>query len=502
MDILFLTAETSVLMEEWGTFTHFSVALSKSLRCLGHSVTVCLPYSPVLDTNGLLMVRRLTTLVLEIEGQSVELTVLDGKLASQVDIIAIGGIERFPEGAQKEIRRQGSPLSLEVTRSFLLFARASLELIKQRTVSGFSFDIVHCDGWQTAPFPLFLNQFYQTQRNFICPKTVLTVHHEVDHQWFSCTALDALFPDLFHSDQRQKIWWVEEGITNVDAVTSNSEAHRERIEQKLEESFAAYKAERGTTATIRCGIDYSLWNPAIDPALVVRYDAEDPTHKANCKIALQEEYGFECEVDAPLLLTILYRISNEEKSLFLSTLRKAVDKVDFSLIISTFPSSSFLSEEIDELVSLSRGKIICVPTVDSTLLHRLIAGADIALIPAYPKRLRDMPLWFQRYGALPVAYASHGMHEMIIDCDEKFENGTGFLFYEKRVSHFLKAIERALAAKQSPRWPTLVRQAMKLDLSWDRPARQYEQLYRLLLRRTSDGLENDRSRRGGLNQSR
>jgi starch synthase len=89
-------------------------------------------------------------------------------------------------------------------------------------------------------------------------------------------------------------------------------------------------------------------------------------------------------------------------------------------------------------------------------------------------------MYAHRYGALPVAHATGGLCDTIVDCDAKLETGTGFLFGEPSVEALLGAAERAIAARTLPRWPALVRRVMRLDRGWDRPARRYEQLYRSL----------------------
>ena len=88
-------------------------------------------------------------------------------------------------------------------------------------------------------------------------------------------------------------------------------------------------------------------------------------------------------------------------------------------------------------------------------------------------------MYAQRYGALPVAHATGGLVDTIVDCDAKLETGTGFLFEAadgRRAPRRGRA--RARRARRCPRWPALVRRVMRLDRGWERPARRYEQLYR------------------------
>ena len=121
-----------------------------------------------------------------------------------------------------------------------------------------------------------------------------------------------------------------------------------------------------------------------------------------------------------------------------------------------------------------------VRAAPEALVHRLFAGADVVLVPSRFEPCGLVQLYAQRYGALPVAHATGGLCDTIVDCDASLETGTGFLFQEPEVTHLLGAAQRALAAYASPHWPMLRKRVMRLDLGWDRPARRYEKLYRSL----------------------
>jgi starch synthase len=68
-----------------------------------------------------------------------------------------------------------------------------------------------------------------------------------------------------------------------------------------------------------------------------------------------------------------------------------------------------------------------------------------------------------------------------VDCDAELSTGTGFLFDELSVSASLGALGRAITAFGTPGFGKLRRRAMRQDVSWDRPARRYAQVYRKLV---------------------
>jgi starch synthase len=121
-----------------------------------------------------------------------------------------------------------------------------------------------------------------------------------------------------------------------------------------------------------------------------------------------------------------------------------------------------------------------VRAASEAVVHRIFAGADLVLVPSRYEPCGLVQMYGQRYGTLPVAHATGGLVDTIVDCDAKLETGTGFLFEDATADSLLGAAERAIAARTLPRWPGLVRRAMRLDRSWDRPARRYDQLYRAL----------------------
>jgi starch synthase len=122
-----------------------------------------------------------------------------------------------------------------------------------------------------------------------------------------------------------------------------------------------------------------------------------------------------------------------------------------------------------------------VRAAPETLVHRLFAGADIVLVPSRFEPCGLVQLYAQRYGALPVAHATGGLCDTIVDCDAGLETGTGFLFHKPEAIELVGATERAVAATTSPRWAALRRRVMRLDLGWDRPARRYDQIYRSMV---------------------
>jgi starch synthase len=135
---------------------------------------------------------------------------------------------------------------------------------------------------------------------------------------------------------------------------------------------------------------------------------------------------------------------------------------------------------IENAVAKSDGRAVFARAASEGLVHRTFAAADLVLVPSRFEPCGLVQLYAQRYGALPVARATGGIVDTVVDCDAQLETGTGFLFQEDTVDALVGAVERAIAARATSRWPALVRRVMRLDRGWERAARQYEQLFRSL----------------------
>src|SRR5579864_2496655 len=152
MEITFVTTELGPFVKVGG-LADVSAALTKALRSLGHSVTVVVPRFPELEAQGLLLARRLTPLRFQLGNQSFEATVLDGRLASQVDLVVVdlpGLFDRSGVYGDK-----GEDYTDNATR-FAALCRAAAEIVRQRVAGGRPVDVVHCDDWPTALVPLYL----------------------------------------------------------------------------------------------------------------------------------------------------------------------------------------------------------------------------------------------------------------------------------------------------------------------------------------------------------
>ena len=127
------------------------------------------------------------------------------------------------------------------------------------------------------------------------------------------------------------------------------------------------------------------------------------------------------------------------------------------------------------------GTVSATVDFDEGLAHAVEAGADLFLMPSRFEPCGLNQMYSQRYGTPPVARATGGLADTIVD------GVTGFLFQRPERAALVEAVRRALAAwRDAARWRKIQRAGMARDFSWAEPARRYADLY---LRLAQDFLE-------------
>lgn len=467
MEILFATTELAPYAKVGG-LADVSAALPKHLKMLGHRVTVVMPRYPAFEDAGIMVARRLTPLKLELGGKTFEATVYDGRLASQVEITLIESPGLFDK---KDI------YTADDGERFAVLSRAIAELARQRADAGAPFDVVHLNDWPTALAAKHMKDLGVTT------KTVLTIHNVAHQGVFPRDMLAALGLSkedftIAGAEFYEQVNVLKQGIVSADVVTTVSATYAQEIQTEAHgQKLHGVLQSKGKIVGIVNGVDYGVWNPATDSNLVARFDAEDASNKARCKGALQKELGLPLDADVPLLANV-GRIAPQKGTDLIADVIPRLARGSDAQFVVVGDGDEALIARIEAALTRAPGRGVFVRAASEALVHRIFAGADIVLVPSRFEPCGLVQLYAQRYGALPVARATGGLVDTVVDCDAKLETGTGFLFDDATPEALFGAAQRAIAAYATPRWSGLRRRVMRLDRGWERAARQYEQTYR------------------------
>ena len=141
----------------------------------------------------------------------------------------------------------------------------------------------------------------------------------------------------------------------------------------------------------------------------------------------------------------------------------------------------------DEAYQLSKDfpdKVRVILEFDRELARRIYAGSDVLLIPSRYEPCGLTQMIAMRYGNVPIARATGGLKDTIVDHDADEGESNGFLFDEATPEGLASAIDRALDVfHDQRRWRAIQRHGMKRDFSWGKSAGEFYNLYKSLVER-------------------
>src|SRR5262249_33566687 len=229
------------------------------------------------------------------------------------------------------------------------------------------------------------------------------------------------------------------------------------------------------------GIDYGLWNPATDPVLAARYDVGALSGKARCKADVQDALGLHVDAAAPLLAMVSRLAAQKGVDVVLDALPALLEGSDTQVALLG-SGDTHLESGLHALAGRFPARMAVRTGFDEPLAHRIVAGADLFLMPSRYEPCGLSQLYSLRYGTVPVVHATGGLDDTVSEFDAAAGSGTGFKFSPCTPEALRDAVTRALAARRdAPAWTRLQERGMREDFSWERSASAYRNLYAELL---------------------
>jgi len=194
------------------------------------------------------------------------------------------------------------------------------------------------------------------------------------------------------------------------------------------------------------------------------------------KLYLQRKLGLKVDQSIPLI-SFIGRFDPYQKGIDIIHMmlrRINLEKCEFVILGSGDPH---WEERFQWLAKFYPKNISCNFIFDEVLAHQIYAGSDFVLIPSKfePCGLVQMVAMF--FGSLPIAHATGGLRDSIKDGE------TGYLFNKYSSTSLEYSLNRAtrIWLQDRRRYKAMVENAMKMDFSWDRSAREYLNLYQKLI---------------------
>lgn len=474
MDILMVTAELAPFCSG-GEVGEAVSSLSRALVQQGHQVTVVMPKPADLEQAGIMVARRLTPLELS---NGTQATVFDGQLSGGVSVILLESEVLQP---RTEPYGEGGKDYPDNAQRFAELARSAEAMLGARTSAGNPFDAVMGHDVSGAFIPFA----------GLSVPTVLLIHDPT--RLGTCTLKEIDATGMVTSESRElfklgsRASLLKGGALAADVLACVSPRLAEHLKEPASGPLAAalVAADKDVFGVLG-GIDYAVYNPTTDSALHTRFDGESSELKGVCKTALCRELEFELDPELPLVCWAAPLTKEAGVDLLVAALPKLLEQ-PLRLIVIGDPEPAKGAKALQRVLAASKYAKLSnyryITQSEPSARRRTLAASDIAICVERNRVSGHGARVAQRYGAVPVVLDAPGGADAVVDCDASLSTGTGFLFSTDDTNGLLAAVERAVAATSRPSWGKLRRRVMKQDLSWERPARRYAQLFKLAARK-------------------
>ncbi|MEZ6114318.1 MAG: glycogen synthase GlgA [Pirellulaceae bacterium] len=376
---------------------------------------------------------------------------------------------------------------------FTFFSRAVLELARRLN---HPVDVIHCNDWQTGLIPALLKIEHDGGDSPLARTASLLTIHNMAYQgkfWHWDMILTGLDWKYFNWRQMEffgELNLLKTGIVFADAVNTVSQRYAEEIQSDphgcgLE---GALRQRSDVLTGIINGVDYSVWNPAIDRHLVKTFDTTNWREgKEACKADIQQQLGLPVSLSVPLIGLVGRLADQKGWDLIADLLPRWLRQEEAQWVILGTGDSEF-QKMLEIHAADCPNKIAVRLTFSDELAHKIEAGSDIFLMPSRYEPCGLNQLYSLKYGTVPVVRSTGGLADTIRDAsEENLQAGqaNGFSFDAYDVFELEEALRRACALYRTdkPRWERLVVTGMSQDWSWDASASHYERLYESMIAR-------------------
>lgn len=370
---------------------------------------------------------------------------------------------------------------------FTFFSKAVLSILP---VIDFRPDIIHCHDWQTGFIPVYLKNEFQANPFYWGIKTIMTIHNLRFQGVWDMDVFKRLtgFPDYLFTDDKLEFNncanMLKAGIVYSDYVTTVSDTYAKEIQTTFfgEGLDGLLRARKNELFGIVNGIDYKIYDPATDKALLKNFTVDNViAGKAANKAAIQEMLGLEVDPDKYMIGLISRLTDQKGLDLVEYGMEKIIDENTQLVIIGTGEERyenmfRYYAEKYPNQVSANI-------MYNDDLAHKLYAAADSFLVPSLFEPCGLTQIISFRYGTVPIVRETGGLKDTVIPLNEYENTGDGFSFANYNGDELVDLINysKEIYMNKPEIWEAMVKRGISKDLSWKESAQKYVDMYNSLI---------------------
>jgi starch synthase len=481
MRVLHAGAEVFPLVKTGG-LADVMGALPQALVAQGADVRLVLPGLPAI--------------VRGVEGQRLvcEIGPMFGaaRISLRLGTVGFSGVPAYVVDAPRLYRRDGNPY-LDASGSewsdnlqrFALLGWVAAHLASGELDGDWVPDLVHAHDWHAA-----LACAYMAAQPASPARSVFTVHNLAyqglfDAHDFHLLGLPGRFMLPGALEFHGRFSFMKAGLAYAQRVTTVSPSYAAEIARpEFGCGLDGVIRARGVAVSgILNGVDGKVWDPASDTLIDARYCATALQGKARCKAALQQALGLAVDARAPVLAVVSRLTAQKGLDLLLQALPDLLAHGVQLAVQGT--GDAALEAAFMAAAQAHAGRVAVRIAYDESLAHRMVAGADMILVPSRFEPCGLTQLYGLRYGTVPVVRRVGGLADTVVDASDEAlaeDRATGFVFDTATPAALSDAVTRAVALWGHPgAWQRLMLRGMAQDFSWEPAAGHYMALYREML---------------------
>ena len=480
MNVLQVSAEIFPLLKTGG-LADVCGALPEALKRQGCDVRVLLPGFPAIR-RGIPDLQPLTsTAPLPHRARILRGTLPTGVVAYVVDVPSLYDREGSPYTDAAGVPYEDNH------RRFALLGLAALRVAEGIEGRWYA-NIVHAHDWHAGLAPAYLAASSALGRR--APRSVFTVHNLAFQGNFAPEVFRELgLPGDFYRSEglefHDQVSFMKAGLHYADRITTVSPTYAREIQGEEQGCGldGVLRARSKHLYGILNGVDDNVWSPIRDVHIAERYEPARMAGKSACRTALQHEFGLAKQQDTPLLGVVSRLTEQKGVNLILEGLPDLLARGGQLIVLGS--GDAAFEAALREAMSTHPRSIAARFGFDEALAHRIIAGADVIMVPSRFEPCGLTQLYGLKYGTLPLVRRIGGLADTVVDCS--LENladdvATGVVFERFDPRDYGAAVRRAFVLFQRrDDWRRVQQRTMAQDFSWDASAAQYAEVYRRAL---------------------
>lgn len=472
MKILYVASEAMPFIATGG-LADVAGSLPRAIRGRQHACRVVLPLYSAIKTKLRQKMKFVTSFYVPLSWRNQYCGVFESNF---------NGVKYYFLDNEYYFKREGNIYGFyDDAERFAFFSKAVLEMLEH---IDFEPEVIHCNDWQTALVPVYLNLFYRNIDRYKQIKTVFTIHN-IQYQGKYGMELSA---DVLGLPSYANSTMLYDGCLNMtkgaiemcDAVSTVSPTYAKEITDPwfshgLDRML---RANQHKLVGILNGIDTVSYNPETDPSLFENYTADSISKKLTNKKELQKLMGLTQDPDAMMIGIVTRFVAHKGIDLIQYIFKELMQR---NVQVVALGSGEYLFENFfTEMQTAYPGKTSVKIGFIPDLARKIYAGADVFLMPSKSEPCGLAQMVAARYGTLPIVRETGGLKDSIHDMGEEGV-GNGFTFKTYNAHDMLDAIDRCEKFyRDKEQWSKAVLQAMESDFTWSRSANAYIEIYRTI----------------------